>query len=313
MNKHIVNALQKYQFEFNNNWGYGKINGYEVNVINLATATGPMFWFSTNLTLEKKWLFVEKMKNYKISLLMPSYFEFGVMVMIGALTGGTFEKKFDGVLEKILSTLALLDAPKSEICPSSGIELTEDNSSFSNVNLSNGLTIKIRLTNEAVEKVNNLITQVNEEFKSAPNNYLKGFMGIVLGAIAGVIATIIFSYIGIVSALSAFISIFLGVFLYKKFGGKPNWVMIVMAFVTTIVFILGYIVLSYMMFSTSHVAEMGLNLSGFDALKYCLQEYEELASAFRSDIIFNLIFCLIGVFASAFSLIRSINRPKNIN
>ena len=313
MNKHIVNVLNKYSFEFEKNTAYGTINGYEVNVINLPMANGPIFYFSTNLTLEKKALFVQKMKNYKISLLTANYFEFGVSVMIGAFTSKSFEKKFDDTMGKILNTLDLLEAPKKEFCPSSGIELSLDNSTLASINTNAGLPIKVRLTNEAINDVNNLITQVNEEFKNAPNNYLKGYMGIFLGAVVGVIATIVLASLGFVSAISPLISIFLGVFLYKKFGGKPNWIMIVMSFVTTIVFILGYILYVYVVYSNGICSEQNIALAGIDALKYCLNADEELAKSFRSDLIFNLLFCLVAVAASAFSLAKSIKRPQNIN
>ena len=45
MNKHIINALSKYDFTFEKNNGYGHIDGYEVNVINNPLATGPVFFW----------------------------------------------------------------------------------------------------------------------------------------------------------------------------------------------------------------------------------------------------------------------------
>ena len=89
--------------------------------------------------------------------------------------------------------------------------------------------------------------------------------------------------------------------------------MIVMSFVTTIVFILGYILYVYVVYSNGICSEQNIALAGIDALKYCLNADEELAKSFRSDLIFNLLFCLVAVAASAFSLAKSIKRPQNIN
>lgn len=45
MNKHIVNGLSKYNFEFDKNHGYGFIDDYEVNVFNNSFAGGPFFLY----------------------------------------------------------------------------------------------------------------------------------------------------------------------------------------------------------------------------------------------------------------------------
>ena len=50
MNKHIVNGLSKYNFEFDKNHGYGFIDDYEVNVFNNSLAGGPFFIFLTYLS-----------------------------------------------------------------------------------------------------------------------------------------------------------------------------------------------------------------------------------------------------------------------
>ena len=309
MNKHIINVLQKYDFSFDKRNGYGYIKGYEVNVVNPPATNGPFFYFSTNLPTDKKMLFVAKMKAYKISLLVPGYFEFGVFVMIGAMTSRSFEKKFDDVLNKVLETLDALEAPKKEICPSTGVELTPDNSKKVSVG---DQGVMVTLTNEAIESFNSLVNQVNEEYTKAPNNYFKGFCGILLGAIAGVIATLIFYEIGVVSALSSILSIFLGIFLYKKFGGKPNGVMIAMSLVTTIVFILGFILYIYVNFSVALAAENGLNYTGIEALKYAMNTYEEVANGFRQDMLMNVVFWAIAAGVSIFALVKSIKRPQNI-
>lgn len=64
MNKHIVNGLSKYNFEFDKNHGYGFIDDYEVNVFNNSLAGGPFFVFLTYLSEAQKNEFIKKMKSY---------------------------------------------------------------------------------------------------------------------------------------------------------------------------------------------------------------------------------------------------------
>ncbi|MBO4666685.1 MAG: hypothetical protein J5666_00960, partial [Bacilli bacterium] len=252
-------------------------------------------------------LFVKRIKLASIKLVTAGVFDLGVMVVIGVLTAGTFEKKYPKVIEVIIDALNFVNAPKSDICPASGIALDDENSTTTFYN-----NIKITVSKEGLTKYNESITHANEEFKSEPNNYLKGFLGIFLGGIAGVLATILFSLMGIISAVSAFISVFFGIFLYKKFGGKPNWVMIVMSFITTLVFIMGYILYAYIVYSVTYLADLGIIKAGIDALKYCLANYEEVAKSFRYDMILNLVFCTLGIIASISYAITQSRRPKQL-
>ena len=242
MIKFLEKALENYSFKYEKISGYGEINGYEVNVVYYATSNGPTFFFSTYLPEDKKIELLQKFRAQKIKRVAIDVTPYGVAFQITALTGGNFVKNFPETLEKILQLLDQAGGQRKDICPVTGVEMTEENSSIINVS---GNIVKVRLTHDAVNKINTEITTTNEEFKNAPNNYLKGFFGVLLGAIAGVILTIIFDLLGYVSALSSLIAIYLGVFLYKKFGGKPNGVMILMSMVTTFICIFGYILFSF--------------------------------------------------------------------
>ena len=309
MNKHIVNALKDYGFTFEKNNGYGFINGYEVNVVNNPMAMGPVFLFSTYLPQTKKNDFVMELNSRKISLLQCVPFDFGVAIMIGAMTAGTFEKKFPSVLSAILEILESLEAPKKEICPQSGENLEEVESKVITLQ---GDGVKIRLSTKAVETVNSMISKNNEDFKNMPNNYAKGFGGILIGALAGLALTIIFSLAGIITAFSSLVAIFLGVFLYKKFGGKPNGVMIFMSFATTLIVLLGAVFMAYVMVANQACVEAGVDLKGIPALNLCLEKVPEFRAMFIGDMALNGLFILLGEGFSIFRLSQMIRRPKNI-
>ena len=293
MNKHIVNALSKYDFTFEKNSGYGHIDGYEVNVINNPLATGPVFFFSTFLSAAKKNDFIIKLNEKKIKLVQSQAFDYGVAVLIGAITAGAFEKKLPEVLPQIIEILTELEAPKGDICPQSGEELTDEKAK--------------------VETVNATVEQANENFEESPNNYLKGFGGILIGAVVGVIVTIVFALLGYVTALASFVSVALGVFLYKKFGGKQNYVMIVMSLLTTLIVILVALVGIYVIVANKAAIEAGSDLRGFKALVHCLEYSEQFKKTFYTDLGLNALFIFVGEALSIYSLVKMIKRPKKIN
>lgn len=309
MNQHIINALSNYDFKWEKNSGYGHIDGYEVNVFLNKMAAGPVFTFSTFLPQTKKNDFMVQINSRGFKLVQTNCFDYGVMVMVGAMTAGGFEKKITEVLPVIIETLNSLEAPKSDICPQSGEVLDEVESNMITIPDSQ---VQIRLSNKAIEAVNSNIAKSNEEFDNAPNNYAKGFVGIAIGALAGVAVTVIMALIGYVTALSAWVSIFLGITLYKKFGGKPNKMMIVMSFATTTVFILGSLFLMYVIVSKAAAVQAGVDMSGFEALSYCLDNSEELRRLFTADILLTAFFILLAQGFSIYSLRKMIKRPKNI-
>ena len=308
MNKHIINALSKYDFTFEKNNGYGHIDGYEVNVINNPLATGPVFFFSTFLSAAKKNDFIIKLNEKKIKLVQSQAFDYGVAVLIGAITAGAFEKKLPEVLPQIIEILTELEAPKGDICPQSGEELTDEKAKVIPY-----LGIKVRMTNQAVETVNETVEQANENFEESPNNYLKGFGGILIGAVVGVIVTIVFALLGYVTALASFVSVALGVFLYKKFGGKQNYVMIVMSLLTTLIVILVALVGIYVIVANKAAIEAGSDLRGFKALVHCLEYSEQFKKTFYTDLGLNALFIFVGEALSIYSLVKMIKRPKKIN
>lgn len=309
MNKHVIEVLNRYDFQIDKHLAYGFINDYEVNVFEGPMTNGPIFFFSTYLNDVKKQLFVTQIKQRKLSMVQANYFEFGVFVIIGAMSGKGFAKKYDEVMGIILSTLESLEAPKKDICPLTGVELDEENSNINYLN--NG--VKIKMTHEALNDINKKIEQVNEDFVNAPNNYLRGFLGILLGALTGLVISIILNYLGFVSSVSSIVSIFFGIFLYKKFGGKPNGVMIAMSLITTLIFMVGFVLIIYMLFANAYMQEAHMDLVWFDAFLYLLSKNSDFASSFRHDILMYGLFYAIAAGVSIFSLINSIKRPKTIN
>lgn len=128
----------------------------------------------------------------------------------------------------------------------------------------------------------------------------------------GAACTIALYYIGFVSSLSAIVAVLLGAFLYRKFGGKPNAMMIVIVSVVSLILIGAAFFVSYLIAAGAAAAEVGLHMSALDALLICLDD-SEFASAFYSDLIMLFVFTIVGIALVIASLIKQIKRPKNIN
>ncbi len=309
MNKHIVNSLKNYEFTYDKNNGYGFINGYEVNVFYNAMSVGPLFLFSTFLPQSKKNDFIIKMNSFKIPLVQAGSFDFGVTVMVGAMTAKTFEKKFITTLPKILEALESIDAPRKDVCPQSGIDIDDYNSKL--VSLL-GTKNKIRVSNEALNTINDNIEKVNDDYKNAPNNYLKGFCGIVIGAFLGFIVAVILGSLGFITSVAPLLSIVFGIFLYKRFKGKQSAVMIIMSFIVTIISVLCASSFVYILTANKLVAEVGLTYKGFEALFYCLEVSAEFKRFFIGDLVLSGFFTLLAEGICVYSLIKMVKRPKKM-
>lgn len=301
--------LNEPDFQIEGSNAYGHIDGYEVNVIENKFGIGPIFIFSTYLTNEQKAVFCQTILAKKINLLNVSYFEFGVTVTIGAMTAGGFPKKYAEVMPLILSTLSALNAPKSDVCPTNGVPFENEETEMVTIPGSNA---RIRLTKDGLQAFNEKVNKENEDFKKAPNNYMKGFWGVFLGGLVGVAIAVILGLIGFISFWAPLVSILLGTHLYKKFGGKPNATMIVMSFVTTIVMIVGVFFLMYTSAANAACLEAELPYKGINALNYCLENSEEFRRGFYLDLGLNALFAIIAEGCSIAGLVRQIRRPQNI-
>ena len=117
--------------------------------------------------------------------------------------------------------------------------------------------------------------------------------------------------IGMIAGLTA-VSILFGTFLYKKFGGKRNYMMIVMSFVTTLVFIVSAFFIVYMITATAICVEAGVDKAGFEAFKTCMELSTDFERMFYVDMGLNVLFILGAEGFATYGLIKSIKRPKSV-
>lgn len=285
----------------------GKLNGYEITIgYNPMSNTAPVYGHISFYASEnEKYSIINYIKSLKIKFLVYQPTVFGLSFGLNDLTLGALLKKLDNNLESLFTAIKNNGGIGAEYCPYCGEALEE----YKECNIDG---ISIKLHQECVEKLNVEIEEDNKEFDEAPNNYFKGTIGLLLGAAIGCIIYVILSMIGIISAISAFASIAIGVALYKKFGGKPNKVMVVLAAVITLVASLLTVYILYVLTAVGFVyEETGQALSGAEAMAIMMKD-AEFSGAFTSDMVMTVVFTILGAGYEVFTLTKSIKRTKKI-
>ena len=309
MNKKFANYFTERGYEIVGSNAYGKINGFEVSFhLEMLNNVAPLqAHFNLFATRDEKIAILNSLKEKRIKYLKYDATSFGIVIGLNDITVNALLKKLDDILNDITSVFAENNAQGTGVCPVCGqiIDLGEGktvNSDFA----------RVTMHNECLKDINAIIDEENKDFEEAPNNYIKGFLGVLIGAIVGVIATVILYFIGFISALTAVVSIFLGLFLYKKFGGKPNKVMIIMAFATTLITQLATIFFLYVLAATGFAYQDGLAYTGIEAFKYYFNIDPEFKSAFISNFIMSFVFTALGLIAQVSYAKKMIQRTKNL-
>lgn len=311
MHKAIMNALQRYLFEFKQNHAYGFIEDYEVNYyMELYYSNNIHCQFSFYTTSENKLELINKLRKLELNKVEFKDNAYGIEYIIKSI-GGFFNKKTTNMImlinETIVNSLKEFKALGREYSPLSGQEFDLDNGRFVKIPY---LNFKIKLLKEEADNINQTIKTANEEFKVLPNNYGRGFLGVLLATIIGLAMMAIFTLgFGVISAWAPIVSIMLGSYFFKKFGGKPTWVMIVMIIVVNLVAMMGFMFILYSLSAVGYAIEANYNPTSYiDALDYCMTDVEGFEESFIRDMIITLLFCIIGFAVNIYGLIKSVKR-----
>lgn len=316
MHKAIMAALQEYPFEYQLRTAYGFIDGYEVNYFVEAYYTNNIHCqFSFYTTLEKKRVVLNRL--YHLNIKNVEYQEniYGIIYIIKSMTG-LFNRKTTDIITIINSTMveALREEKAFDMnySPISGMEMDQYNSKEVFLPITN---FKVRLLNEEVAELNHTIDEANKNFDESPNHYGRGLFGVLLGTLVGLVLMFIFTLVfGMISAWAPIVAIFLGSFLYKKFGGKPDKVMIIMLIVVNLIAMMGFMFILYLLSSSLYASAAGYNPTSYiDALKYCCSFIEGFQQSFIRDMLITFIFCVVGFAANIYGLIKSVKRVQKIN
>ena len=95
--------------------------------------------------------------------------------------------------------------------------------------------------------------------------------------------------------------------MFVKFGGKPDYVMVLIVTLTSIIFILGTFYVEYLYEAHKILKSAGLGLSWFDEFDFCYKLIPSFKDNFWKDFGLNLLFLGLGLI---FPLIQAINYNK---
>lgn len=307
MHKKLAEFLTQRGFVVTNDTAQGQIKGFDITIgYNAMSNTAPVYGHISFYASEnEKYAMAATIKALKIKFLVYQLTTFGLSFGLNDITLGGLLKKLDKNLDDILNVIQNGGGKGAEYCPYCGENL--DDYKVCNID-----GINIKLHNECVSKLNVEIAEENKEFDAAPNNYLKGTIGLLLGAAIGCVIYIILFMIGFISAISAFAAIALGVFFYKKFGGKPNMTMVILAAVITLASSLLTVYGLHVLAAIGLAFEQtGNAVSGMEAMQLMMQD-SEFSASFTSNMVMTIIFTLLGAGYEVFTLSKSVKRTKQI-
>ena len=305
MNKKLAALLQQYNLTVFENMAYGVIQGYEISV--RVPNTMEQFCYihaSFYATEDKKNAIAAELAKSKPrpGAALTAY---GLKVAYPVFIMSSLIKNLPVIFQRLTDLLKQYEAPGAEFCPYCGQPLDPANKKRCSID-----GFSVTLNADCVGSINKQIDEENRAFANAPNNYLQGICGALVGGVVGAALVIALYFMEYVASISAIIAVMLGAFLYRKFGGKPNAVMIVIVSVISLIFILiGY----YAAVIIDIISEFSLDFgSAVELLNLNLAENPEFSKLFYTNLALLLVFTALGIGVMIFSLVRQIKRPKNI-
>lgn len=241
----------------------------------------------------------------KIKRCQFHFTEYGLYVALTDFTLGKLIERLPSLFELFISTISNNGGLTRQYCPMCGKEFCDNKQELKLDGFSIGID------SDCKDSINAAIEAENKAFEEAPNNYLKGLCGALVGGVIGIVVAIILFNMGFYSSIAAIVSIVVGTLLYKKFGGKPTKMMIVIVSMVTLVFMAISVFLCYFIDAGIAAKEVGLDISAFEAFKIIMDD-EEIAGMFRVDMIMVLLFSIIGVVLESVYISKSLKRKQKI-
>ena len=308
MNKKLQTYFESLGFSIQGNNAYGNLKGYEVsaNVAMLDNVAPVKLHVNLFLHAQLKNQMIEEIKALKYKYFTIDEDIYGILLGFNdPLTVGKLLNRMPEMIDSIFGIFNKYEAKGAGYCPICGNELKEESKQYRLE------WVVITMDNDCATNINNVIENENKEFNEAPNNYLKGALGACIGALAGIVAYVILFFIGFISALTSFIAILLGGYLYKKFGGKQNYVMVIIVAAISIVSMLLALTGIYYLASQALVLEYGFNSIGIQAFKD-MMTIKEFSSEFTTNLLMTLLYTLLGVGYETYRLSKSVKRQDKI-
>ena len=283
----------------------GDIRGYRVNAAYNPMNGLPVMHIAFYSTENQRVAVEQVLKAKAYTRFKYNYDQFGLLLMFQDMTIGAWLKRIDGIIATIFDALEENQILGTKYCPVCGKELGENAAERK----FNGITVTI--DQDCIANINKQIDEENASFDEQPNNYGLGTVGALIGGVAGLAVFIVLYLAGFIGALSAFVSMIVGEILYKKFGGKPNKMMVVILSATTVVFMLGGMFGTTLIECGKLAADAGANISNLEAFKIIMNNADG-QKWFWSNMLMTTLFTVFGIVWEIVRLVQSIKRPKKV-
>ncbi len=231
MNKYLKAFVEEFNLETQGNLQHGTINNYQgyvyIDVYGAPAYQGGIF-AHIGENKEKVTEFLNSKKK-ELKLFRFEVFENAVLF---AVTGFSFKgvmENYRKVFEELTQFFTQIGALDANYCPICGDRM--DEKVLSTIN-----GIPVYLDAKCAEEKNAIMEKREEEFKKAPNNYLKGTLGAILGGLIGSIVWVAVVYF--INVFSSFIALLIAVLAslgYDLLKGKATKVKLFVVIATTIV------------------------------------------------------------------------------
>ncbi len=310
MNKKFQSYFESNGMTVSGNKAYGVVKGYETNA-NIATTVNsvefPYKWFiSFFATTDQKAQMEAGLRSAAIKNFKFTMTDCGLILSMTDFTVGRLVDRLPSVFDTVYGIIESNGGKGDGYCPFCGEPLDPSTSKKTDIN-----GLKVTLDSGCVDKMNAVIDQENKDFENAPNNYLRGFMGALVGGAVGIVIAVVLALVGFISAIAAIAAVAVGAFLYRKLGGKPNKMMIVIVGATTLVCMVLAVVIAYLIAAGIAINEVGVDMNVFEVFALCMED-EEFSRMFYLDLVLSMIFAIVGAVAQMFVVGRSIKRKKHI-
>lgn len=308
MNKKLKNYFEGLGLKIDGNNAHGNLNGYEVSadVSMLDTVAPVKLHINLFANEEVKMQIMDEILALKYKHFIVNVDIYGfVLGFNDPLTVGKLLKRMPEMVNRIFEIFGKYETKGIGYCPVCGELLEEDSKQYK---IEWAL---ITLNNDCVKNINSVIEKDNMNFNKSPNNYLKGTLGACIGALVGIVAFVVIFFIGYISSLTSFIAILLGSYLYKKFGGKQNFVMIIIVATISIASMLLAVFGIYLLAAQTLAIMFDFTSVGIEAFKD-MMTIEEFSKEFTSNLLMTLLYTLIGVGYEIYNLSKSIKRQGKI-
>ena len=291
MNSQIKNLFLSKNLEIKGNVASGIIDGINVRFVYADTKTGSKFrfMFIGYLDVDKKAGLIDELERELINF-SYSYNQFCILCDLENLSVEQASIVIPNMVDKTISKLKNNNYLSEGYCPFYGSVLKDEDSVILSKKYYN-----IKVSKECKKYLDGEKNEAKRAYSERKKHYLKGFLGALIGGVVGAIIHVIFYKMGFLSALSGGVAFILGSFLFVKFGGKPDYIMILIVTLTSIVFIMGTFYVEYLYEAHKIFNSPELNINWFDAFDLCYKLIPSFKDNFWKDFGLNLLFLGLGL------------------